>query len=196
MSNLSKAGEPLEKIVPNRILVSENFYVDELVDPSTYLLSEDNGRSKVPNILPCLQLLRTKKGSSISVNNWWATYVKMLLEGYGTFEIIEYIESNSKNHDGKNLHKWSGYRPPHCTIGAKASAHRLSKAVDPKGNQYDLAKIVVDNAAEFYELGLRRLENPKITNGWLHMDTEARNAKSGYIRVINLNSHAYDIEAK
>jgi hypothetical protein len=182
-------GSGLKKVIPTRIKVSENFYLDELVDPHTYLLSEDNGRSKMPDVLPSLQLLRELKGSPIYVNNWWGTYVKMHLEGFGNFEIIEFIE-NSK------LHKWSGYRPEHCPIGAKASAHKESKAVDPKGDEVELFNMVKDNANKFYKAGLKRLENPEITKGWLHMDSEERNGKDGFIRVINRRSHAFDIDAR
>ena len=42
-------------------------------------------------------------------------------------------------------------------------------------------------------MGLRRLEDPNITNGWLHMDTSERNHTEGRIRVVGRTSHVKDI---
>jgi hypothetical protein len=111
-------------------------------------------------------------------------------EGKSNEDIIELIESS------KSVSKFSGFRPSHCPIGAKHSAHKKGKAVDPKGDQNALFEIVKANAKEFYNMGLRRLENPAITKGWLHMDTSENSHKEGYIRVINLRSHAFDIDAR
>ncbi len=171
-----------------RIRVSQNFYLDEFVDPFTYLNESDNGLSKMdPRTFDLAQLLRTKKGSSISINNWWGMYLKLLAEGKTIKQIIRLIENS------RAVNKWSGYRPPHCRIGAKASKHRKGEAIDPKGNQNELFKIVKASIKEFYRFGLRRLENPKITSGWLHMDISSSGHKAGFVRVVNLSSHAFDI---
>ena len=44
---------------------------------------------------------------------------------------------------------------------------------------------VRDNAKEFYNLGLRRLEDISITKGWLHIDTWEHNTKPNSIRVVD-----------
>lgn len=172
-----------------RIRVAQNFYLDEFVDPYTYFTEDDHGLSLVDfRVIQLCQLLRSLYGSSISVNNWWSTAVKMNGDGKSNQEIVKYVE-------GSKLHKWSGYRSSRCTIGASKSAHKLGKAADPKGDEEAYLQIVKDNAALFYAFGLRRLEDIKITNGWLHMDIEERHHKKGFIRVINRTSHVYDIAA-
>ena len=173
---------------PQRIDVTNNFYLDEFVDPFTYFNSPDNGYSKIdPKVFKIAQLLREKKGSSIRINNWWGMYITLLEEGK-TLEVIIRLIENSQA-----VSKWSGYRPSHCKIGSSASKHKKGEAIDPKGNQDDLYKIVLKNIKAFYKLGLRRLENPKITKGWLHCDVSESRHKDGFIRVVNLKSHAYDL---
>ena len=46
--------------------------------------------------------------------------------------------------------------------------------------------IVKANAKEFYSLGLKRLEDPSITKGWLHCDTLELNTVPNTIRVVDL----------
>lgn len=172
-----------------RIKVAQNFYLDEFVDPRTYLTEPDNGLSKMnPIIFQLAQLLRSLFGKSININNWWGLYLQLKKEGKSTDQIIRLIENS------KRVSKWSGYRPPECKIGAKKSEHRFGNAIDPKGDQNKLAEIVKANAALFYAFGLRRLENPDITPGWLHMDTSESKHIENEIRVINRTSHAYNIK--
>lgn len=175
-----------------RIKITQNFYLDELVPPSTYFLTDDRGKSIIENdAIHCMQLLRSLKGSSIGCNSWWRLYEDLHEKGDMTInEIIEYIEASRK------VSKWSGYRPPHCTVGAKRSMHREGKAYDPKGDQMQLFEIVRKNAKDFYKAGLRRLENPSITKGWLHMDISESRHKEGFIRVVNWSDHAFDINAE
>jgi hypothetical protein len=176
-----------------RIRITKNYCLDELVDPFTYFNDIDNGLARLDmKAVNCLQLLRDLKGSSIRVNNWWKLFEKYR-EEKTIEEIIELIEDDSEGSEGNTVSKFSGFRPSHCKVGGKASAHRKGEAFDPKGN--DLYKIVFHNAEKFYKMGLRRLENPKITKGWLHFDTFEGNHKKGFIRVVNLTSFAYDIKA-
>jgi len=169
-----------------RVQVTPNFYLDEFIDPYTYFNRADHGRSLMDErIFPIAQQLRDYKGESISINNWWNKYKEM--EGsYPLGDIISFIENS-------NLHKWSGFRSSRCTIGSSQSAHKLGKAIDPKGNQFELYNIVKDNANVFYAMGLRRLEDPNITNGWLHIDTLERNTQPNKIRIVGLTSHVGDI---
>lgn len=171
-----------------RISVSNNFFLDEFVDPFTFFTDADHGLTKLdPKLIECVQLLREKANHSININNWWGYYVSNKGK-LSNSQIISNIESG-------NYSKWSGFRSVKCPIGAKASAHKLGKGADPKGDQKALFKIVKDNAKEFYDLGLRRLEDPKITKGWLHMDTNDRNCLPGYINVVDLKSVVERIKA-
>lgn len=174
-----------------RIKVSENFSLDEFLDVRSYLKDEDRGRSKIdPRIIDCAQLLRVKFGKPIRINNWWGLYLQLVDEGKAVDQIIRIIENS------KSVSKWSGFRPPECKIGAKRSQHRKGTAIDPKGDQHALELIVRNNAKEFYNFGLRRLEDPSITPGWLHMDLSEANHKAGFIRVVGRTSHSYNIPIK
>ena len=159
-----------------RIPVSANFFLDEFVDPHTYFSKADHGLSLLDeNLFKIVQLLRDYKGSSIGINNWWHQ-----LEHYkkNSLEFLHWCEA-------ENVYVWSGYRSPLCTIGASQSAHKLGKAVDPKGDEELYYNIVKENPACFYSLGLRRLEDISITPGWLHADTLERNTKPNSIRVVD-----------
>ncbi len=173
-----------------RILISANFYLDELIDPLTYFTMDDHGLSLIdPKIIDCLQLLRTLKGSSISVNNWWKHH-SVINKSIEEIELVKFQKWINSNH---SVHQWSGYRSKYCKIGAKMSKHRFGQAVDPKGDESEMFNLVLENARIFYGLGLRRLEDISITNGWLHMDTSESNHSPGKIRIVDRSSHTGDI---
>jgi len=182
-----------------RIPVATNFFLDEFVPPSTFFKTFDHGLAIVDTkLFEIAQLLRTKYGKSIGINNWWAYY----LENKDTMpldDIIKNIETKTKlvwNKKLQTVYKWSGYRPPHCPIGAPASAHKLGKGIDPKGPETELMQIVRNNIKEFYALGLRRLEDIKITPGWLHMDTHTHNTIPNHVNVVDLKSVVERIKAQ
>lgn len=161
-----------------RIKVSKYFFLDEFVDPFTYFNEDDNGLSKIDNKLFAIaDLLREKLGKPLRINNWWSFYERNVNKGEDW--IIKQIELS-------DLSKWSGYRSSRCKIGAKFSAHKRGFAIDPKGDEDTIFKIVKDNLKEFHSLGLRRLEDPSITNGWLHCDTMELNVAPNTIRVVDL----------
>lgn len=163
-----------------RIKISKYFYADELIDPRTYFNEVNNGIDLIDyNLLQCLDLLREKAGKPLYINTWWATYErdkdKKELE-----QIINHIEKNN------TLRKYSGFRGKFCKIGAKFSAHRKGKGADPKGvSPKILFNIIKENSKEFYNLGLRRLEDTSITPTWLHLDTWNKNSSNG-IEVVDL----------
>ena len=178
-----------------RIQLSANLFLDELVDPLTYFTEDDNGLSKIDKkLIPIFQLLRDKYGKSIGVNGWW----KHLPADMIVFDPESFLNLMIKT----KVPVWSGYRSPSCKIGAAKSAHKQGKAQDPKGDEKAFFKIVCENAKEFYILGLRRIENVKYTKGWLHGDTLTTNHQPNKIRIINPktgdkrtdNKHAGDID--
>lgn len=164
-----------------RIAVSENFFLDEFIDPVTYFTQPDNGRSMIDSRLITLaQLLRNKYGKSIGINNWWKPFLEYL-KANPDKTIIDF----SNFYIRRGQFQWSGYRSPRCRIGTPASAHKKGKGIDPKGDEKEFLQIIEDNALEFYRAGLRRIEDISITNGWLHMDTEERNGLPNHINVVD-----------
>jgi len=72
--------------------------------------------------------------------------------------------------NGKRINNYCGYRPANCPIGSKLSAHKLGKALDlhlPSGLQ-ELRNYI--SGAGFAN-GIYRMENPKNTPTWCHIDT-------------------------
>lgn len=170
-----------------RIKVSENFFLDEFIDIHTYLKSDDNGLSKIDNrLFDIAQVLRYGYQKPLYINTWWDFYVHKMKEGRLTCdEIINEVENSP------SIRKWSGTRTTRCRIGASKSAHRVEVngkgcAIDLKGDQKELFDLVEENAKLLYTIGLRRLEDPSITSGWLHVDTLERNTKPDSIRVVDL----------
>ena len=163
-----------------RIKVSKYFHLDEFVDPHTYFKDVDRGLSKVDKRLFAIaDLMREKLGKPLAINNWWRFYQNNIEEDIDS--VIEQIEQS-------RLSKWSGIRTARCTIGAQGSAHRLGRAIDPKGNEVEMYEILKENLKQFYDLGVRRIEDPDITKGWLHIDTHELNFTPNRIRVVGLRT--------
>ena len=163
-----------------RIKVSKYFHLDEFVDPHTYFKDADRGLSKVDKRLFAIaDLMREKLGKPLSINNWWSFYQKNSSKNIDW--VIEQIEQS-------RLSKWSGIRTDRCTIGTKASAHRLGRAIDPKGNEVEMYGVFKQNLKQFYDLGVRRIEDPNITKGWFHIDTHELNFIPNRIRVVGLRT--------
>lgn len=178
-----------------RIQLNEYLFLDELVDPVTYFTDLDHGLSKIdPRVPKLFHLLRSKYGKPIGINNWWK-HLPDDLTGFNPELFLNHCISIG-------VYVWSGFRSEFCKIGAKGSAHRKGQAEDPKGDEKAFFKIVCDNAREFYMIGLRRVENPEFTKGWLHMDTSTNNHVPNRIRIVNpstkdkstSNKHAGDID--
>lgn len=172
-----------------RIKVNTNFYLDEFVDPYTYFNSEDHGLSIIDKrLFDIAQLLRYHNKGPLYINTWWRMY-EILKDKMSIDEIIKKIESTNSYY-GRKIYKWSGNRIARANVGSSQSAHRSDihgqcLAIDPKGDQNKLFKIVEANAEVFYSLGLRRLEDKSITPGWLHADTREHNTSPNSIRVVN-----------
>lgn len=162
-----------------RIKVSQNFYLDEFIDPYTYLSNSCYGLTQIDlRIFAIAQFVRSKHGSPLVINTWWKTFKKY--EGIKSVDEIVSIIIN----DGM-IRKASGLRPSQSNVGAKGGAHYTGQAIDIRGNANSLQKIVRDNAKEMYNLGVRRLEDIVVAKTWLHLDTNDRNCKPNSIRVID-----------
>jgi len=173
-----------------RIKISTNFYLDEFIDPMTYFSRKDNGLNLIDKrLFDVAQLLRYHYLKPLPINTWWFIY-KKFKNKKALNDIILFIINNTK-YGNRKINKWSGTRGPACEIGAINSAHKFEAhgrclAIDPKGDQNVLFNIVKQNAKVFYNLGVRRLEDPAITPGWLHLDLLERNTRKNSIRVVNL----------
>ena len=167
------------RIPTQRIKVSKYFYLDEFIDPHTYVNHPDNGLSLIDKrLFKIADLLRELKGTPGIINTWWNYYIGKI-NNNDINTVIFNIEKNN------SIRKWSGYRSSRCLIGAKNSAHKQGKAFDMVGSGKELFKIIENNAERFYKLGVRRLEDPKITSTWLHLDTLERNTEPNSIRVVD-----------
>ena len=169
-----------------RIKVTENWFLDEFVDPMTFFKEKDNGLSKVnKKAFSLAQKFRELKGSACFINNWWSYYI--------THKDTLDIDTIIKNITTGSYSDWCGLRTDRCTQGAPASAHRVLKGkvsndggIDLHSNMngkemYELVKL---HAKELHALGLRRLEHPNDTPGWLHMDCREHERSADAIKVV------------
>jgi hypothetical protein len=154
----------------HRIKVTENFFLDEFVDNITYNSDADKGLSKLdPKLFAIAQFIRTKTGKTVIINNWI---------GGGRF-------------------RESGLRRADTKTGQPLSMHKSGKAIDVKqlgmtGKAW--RKFVEDNAKELYDLGVRRIEDEKLTPTWLHIDLRPHTL-GRFIRVVDLTKQTALIPA-
>lgn len=179
--------------IKQKVQLTPNCFLHEIVDPVTYFTIPDHGEFLVDmKVVECFQLLRSFHGKSIKINDWF----KHLPEDdeMDDFDPVKFL----KHCEAIGCPVWSGLRTDLSKVGGKGSQHRVQKdgkfhALDPKGDTMTYFDIVRANAEAFYEVGLRRLENPSITKNWQHQDTSEVNHKKGHIRVVNQKDHAFDI---
>src|SRR5690606_35906318 len=118
-------------------------------------------------------------GKPKTINNWWS-YYKGKMNTTEIRQIIFNIEHSQAHR------KWSGLRTVRCSVGAKNGAHYSGQAFDAVGNGKELYNLVKKNAKEFHRLGVRRMEDFRITLSWIHLDTLERNTEPNSIRVVDL----------
>lgn len=150
------------KILGNRIKITENFYLDEFIHPDIY---RKYGKNSIwfldAKIVYICQQLRTDLNVPITINNWAV---------------------------GGNF-KYSGLRPLDAKIGAKRSQHKFGRAADPKGfggmSIEEVFNYIMDNEnkSRYMDLGLTTIENIKHTPTWLHLDTRLTNLED--ILIVN-----------
>lgn len=134
-----------------RIKVSDNFYLDEFINPTTYnKFGYKSQRYIRPELIKIAQCIRSYTGLSCEINNW---------ANGGAYEE-------------------SGLRDFTTSTGASYSAHKFGAAIDIKIgdlDSFEMAKIIIDNYDDVFKpLGVTRIEDPEYTKGkyrsWLHID--------------------------
>ena len=134
-----------------RLKVSDNFFLDEFIDPITY---RDFGAQSIwfidKRIIMIAQTLRELANSPIIINNWL-------------------IGGGFKN---------SGFRRPSARIGAYLSQHKFGRAIDVKvkGKTPEEVLVVINqNWNTFKSLGLSTVEDISFTTTWNHLDIRQTN---------------------
>lgn len=133
-----------------RYKVSDNFYLDEFINPNTYnRFGLKSSRYIRKELIETAQLFRSITNSPITINNWL----------------------NGGSYSESGLRDW---RTP---TGAKYSMHKFGQALDIKCGgltSFQMFDVISDNWYMFYKLGIRRVEHPNYTKGknrgWLHID--------------------------
>jgi hypothetical protein len=154
----------------SRIKVSENFFLDEFIDPVTYAELGAKSIDRISRkLIAIAQFIRTKTGKTIVINNWIAG---------GRF-------------------KESGLRQADTKTGSKLSQHKIGQAIDLKQlnvSGKDWHKFVEENAKELFRLGVRRIECDKLAATWLHIDLKEHNKQC--IQVVDLTKVIKEIPLK
>lgn len=135
----------------NRIKISDNFFLDEFINKTTYRkFGAKSQRYIRPELVKIAQTIRSFTDLSCEVNNW--------------------INGGAYNE--------SGLRDFNTSTGASYSAHKFGAAIDIKIGDLDsheMAQIIIDNYEDVFKpLGVTRIEDPFYTKGkhrsWLHID--------------------------
>lgn len=129
-----------------RIRVSENFFLDEFIDPETYAARGARSIELIDNrLIECAQYLRDHLGP-LTINNW------------------------ARN--GKR--KLSGTRPANTKIGAKWSQHKRGHGLDivsATKTPAEIHEFILANERMFIEKGwITVLEHLDDTPTWTHLD--------------------------
>lgn len=128
-----------------RIKITENFFLDELIHPDYYDGTKRPLRFLDMRAVDGLQFLRDKLGDPITVNNWAVG---------GDF-------------------MFSGLRPMNSAIGARLSAHKFGRAFDPKcaSGPALIHQIIRENEGELIQSQrITRVEKIEFTPTWAHID--------------------------
>lgn len=140
--------------------VSEHFDIREFVDPETFKELGEKSIDKIDKrLVGIAELLRAKTGKPVTINNW---------------------------HTGGQYHE-SGLRNPNTSTGAKKSAHKEGKATDNKVSGMTVKEvydIVMVHEAEFYDAGVRQIEDIAFTPTWFHMATRGADRADKKIQII------------
>lgn len=131
----------------NRIKVTNNFFLDELIHPDYYDGSRNPERFLDRRIVEALQLIRNWIDEPITVNNWAV---------------------------GGNR-QFSGLRPMNSSIGAKYSQHKFGRAFDlvtkrPVAEMHDVLRTLEQKGHLILSGRITRVESLEATPTWTHID--------------------------
>lgn len=129
-----------------RVQISENFYLDEFIDPSTYAARGARAIELIDmRIVYACQYIRDHLGA-VTVNNWASG----------------------------GQYRLSGLRPFNTTTGAKFSQHKYGRAADIKvagKTPAEVHEFIKANAQYFIERQwITTLEELQDTPTWTHID--------------------------
>jgi len=141
----------------SRIKISENFFLDEVMNPEMYERFGKNSRWFIDQrLIDIVQYIRTKTGKPITINTWYSG---------GRF-------------------KERGLRNPNTSTGAKYSQHKFGKALDFTVSGMSASQvrqlIISDWKQDLMKLGLTAIEG-EVT--WVHIDV--RNTGKNDIMIFN-----------
>lgn len=149
-----------------RINVTKNFYLDEFYDVKTYHMHYE--ANNLHYLIQCLdkdllfglQEIRDFINSSMTINNWWSTYVKTNYNLDATLKIVK----------AKQLRQWSGVRNKTSEYYSKTSMHSNYKAVDPIFKTNKL--LTIAQAFVYYYWEDIKITRMEVNVSWLHVDTK------------------------
>lgn len=144
--------------------ISEHFDAREFIDPVTWSELGEKAIEKLDKkIPPIVELLRSKTGNKgVVINNY---------------------------HVG-GQYKESGTRRMETKTGAAKSAHKMNpicRAVDCKVVGMTAAQvweIILNNEKEFYDMGVRQMEDISFTPTWIHLATRGADNPQHKIQII------------
>ncbi|MFO0387607.1 MAG: hypothetical protein ACK505_12570 [Flavobacteriales bacterium] len=130
-----------------RIQVTDNFYLDELIDPVTYAARGERSLQLMDmRIILALQYLREIIGKPITVNTW-ARRGNLSLRGY---------------------------RPEGTRTGAKWSQHKFGRALDFNVDGMttrEVHAVIMQHERYFIERGwITTIEDARDSPTWVHID--------------------------
>ncbi len=171
-----------------RIKVSDNFYLDEFIDPWTYYLYGSKSlRYIAPQTIAFTQRVREILEVPCTINNWsnhgklsakefllqprWKQNRSFKESGLRVFDKALYNKKlKARGMKGDALIK--------KVVGGTTSQHKFGRASDIKQNAFtskDVHDIIEDYRRELMELGLTTLEHHEATRSWVHMDGRTTN---------------------
>jgi hypothetical protein len=130
-----------------RIAVTDNFYLDEFIDPMTYSARGERSLQLMDYRIICaIDYLRTTINRPIIINNWASG---------GQFRL-------------------RGFRPEGTRTGAKWSQHKFGRALDfhvPGMTVAEVHKVIQAHSRFLIERGwLTTIEDSRDTPTWTHID--------------------------
>ena len=173
-----------------RVKVSENFYLDEFIDPWTYYLYGSKSiRYIAPQTIAFTQRVREILDTPCAVNTW-SNHGKMSAEEF----LLQprWKQNRSRKESGLRVFDKALYNKKlkargmkgdalvQKVVGSTTSQHKFGRAADIKQNAFtskDVHDLIKDYLPELMDMGLSTLEHHEATPTWVHMDGRATGLK-------------------